>query len=120
MRRSRISVIFSLMTLLLASSALADFQQSIAELSDRDWQVRREAAESLGDSGRTDKPIIAALTTALKDPDSRVRRSAADALGNIGEKARAAIPELVEVFDDIDPSVVAAAARATRSTTSTI
>ena len=50
--------------------------------------------------GRTDKPIIAALTTALKDPDSRVRRSAADALGNIGEKARAAIPELVEVFDE--------------------
>jgi HEAT repeat protein len=101
------------LTLVLASIALADIQQSIAELSDRDWQVRRAAAGSLGGSRTTDKPVIAALTTALKDPDSRVRRSAADALGNIGEKARTAIPTLIDVFDDIDPSVVAAAARAT-------
>ena len=98
MGRSTIGVIFSLLSLLLAPGAQADFQQSIAELSDRDWQVRREAAASLGDSRRTDKPIIAALTNALEDPDSRVRRSAADALGSIGEKARSAIPELIDVF----------------------
>jgi len=112
-RRTTISVIFLLLTLVLASSALADIGQSIAELSDRDWQARRAAAESLGGSRTPDRPVIAALTTALKDPDSRVRRSAADALGNIGEKARAAIPTLIDVFDDIDPSVIAAAARAT-------
>ncbi len=113
MTRTNKSLIFSFLAITLASVALADVQQSIAGLSDRDWQVRRSAAESLGDSGSTDKAVVAVLTTALKDPDSRVRRSAADALGNIGEKARSAIPALVEVLDDIDPSVVAAAARAT-------
>ena len=113
MTRLSKSLFFSFLAITLASVALADVQQSIASLSDRDWQVRRSAVESLGDSGSTDKAVVAVLTTALKDPDSRVRRSAADALGNIGEKARTAIPALVEAFDDIDPSVVAAAARAT-------
>jgi len=107
------SLVFSFLAIMLASVALADVQQSIADLSDRDWQVRKSAAESLGNSGSTDKAIVALLTTALKDPDSRVRRSAADALGSIGEKARTAVPALIEAFDDIDPSVVAAAARAT-------
>jgi HEAT repeat protein len=112
-KRITISVTFSFLSLALASSALADIQQSIGELSDRDWQVRKAAAEYLGESASTEKPVIAALTTALRDPDSRVRRSAADALGDIGEKARSAIPALVGAFDDIDPNVVTAAARAT-------
>jgi HEAT repeat protein len=107
------SLFVTWLTIMLASAALADVDQSIAGLSDRDWQVRRAAAQSLGVSGSTDKAVVAVLTTALKDPDSRVRRSAADALGHIGEKARTAIPAMVEAFDDMDPSVVAAAARAT-------
>ena len=104
--------VFSMMVLLSVPLALADVQQSISELGNRDWQVRRAAAESLGDSRATGKPALEALTSALQDPDSRVRRSAADALGQIGEKARGSIPQLVAVFDDVDPSVVAAAARA--------
>ena len=111
--RTNKSLIFTFLAIMLATVALADVERSIADLSDRDWQVRRSAAESLGASGSTDKAVVAVLTTALKDPDSRVRRSAADALGSIGEKARAAIPALVDALDDIDPSVVAAAARAT-------
>ena len=107
------SLFVTWLAIMLASAALADVDQSIAGLSDRDWQVRRAAAQSLGVSGSTDKAVVAVLTTALKDPDSRVRRSAADALGHIGEKARTAIPAMVEAFDDMDPSVVAAAARAT-------
>ena len=105
--------IFATMVLLSVPLALADVQQSITELGDRDWQVRRAAAESLGDSRAVDKQALAALTSALRDPDSRVRRSAADALGQIGEKAYRSVPQLVAVFDDVDPSVVAAAARAT-------
>jgi HEAT repeat protein len=105
--------IFAMVALLITPLVLADVPQSIAELGDRDWQVRRAAAESLGESRSTDKQAIAALTTALRDPDSRVRRSAADALGEIGEKAYRSIPQLVAVFDDVDPSVVGAAARAT-------
>jgi HEAT repeat protein len=110
MKRIQKNVVCSILIMLLVSVAQADVQQSITELSDRDWQVRRAAAQSLGESGATGKTVVAALTTALQDADSRVRRSAADALGNIGEKARAAVPALVDAFDDIDPSVVAAAA----------
>ena len=106
------NTLFAMVTLLIMPLALADMQQSITELGDRDWQVRRSAAESLGESHATDKQAIAALTSALGDPDSRVRRSAADALGQIGDKAYKSIPQLVAVFDDVDPSVVAAAARA--------
>ena len=113
MKRIQKNVVCSILIMLLVSVAQADVQQSITELSDRDWQVRRAAAQSLGESGATGKTVVAALTTALQDADSRVRRSAADALGNIGEKARAAVPALVDAFDDIDPSVVAAAAAAT-------
>ena len=107
------SAILALITLLAVPIALADLQGSIAELGDRDWQVRRAAAESLGDASAADKQAIAALTSALGDPDSRVRRSAADALGQIGDKAYRSLPQLIGVYDDVDPSVVAAGARAT-------
>jgi len=112
MPRTTRNLVFSFFAITLASVGLANVHGSIADLSDRDWQVRRSAAEALGESGSTDKAVIAALTTALKDPDSRVRRSAADAIGNIGEKARSAVPALIEALDDIDPGVIAAAARA--------
>ena len=113
MKTLRRCFIFSIIVLLGMPLALADVQQSITELGDRDWQVRRAAAESLGDSRATDKQALTALTSALRDPDSRVRRSAADALGQIGDKAYRSVPQLIAVFDDVDPSVVAAAARAT-------
>ena len=110
MTRTSKSLVFSFLAIALTSIALADVAQSIADLSDRDWQVRRSAAEALGVSGAADKAVVAALTSALEDPDSRVRRSAADALGTIGEKARGALPALLAALDDIDPGVVAAAA----------
>jgi len=113
MRRISVCIIFSFLAIAPASVTLADVQQSIADMSHRDWQVRRSAAQALGNPGSADKAVVAVLTTALEDPDSRVRRSAADALGNIGEKASKALPALVAAFDDIDPGVVAAAARAT-------
>jgi hypothetical protein len=40
--------VFSLVAIALASVALADVAQSLTELSNRDWQVRRSAAEALG------------------------------------------------------------------------
>ena len=105
--------VLAIFALSISPLALADLQQSLTDLESRDWQVRRAAARSLGDSRTEDRQAIAALTSSLRDPDSRVRRTAADALGQIGDKASRSVPQLVAVFDDIDPSVVAAAARAT-------
>jgi HEAT repeat protein len=102
-----------IISFLAALAWSADTQQTIDDLSSRDWQVRREAAEALGETRDPDKQVVASLIAALKDTDSRVRRAAADALGDIGAKAYKSIPALVEMYDDIDPSVVAAAARAT-------
>jgi len=113
MRRINAAIMFSFLAVALGSVALADVRQAMTDLSHRDWQVRRSAAESLGNSGNADRAVITVLAKALEDPDSRVRRSAADALGGIGKKASKALPALVAAFDDIDPGVVAAAARAT-------
>ena len=113
MTAAKIRILLAALAASVASLALADTQQWIAELDDRDWQVRRDALQSIGESRTADKEAISVVTAALRDPDSRVRRSAADALGRLGEKAYRSIPDLVAVYDDIDPSVVAAAARAT-------
>lgn len=86
--------------------------QHIQQLSDLDWQVRREAALELGAIADGGKTSVAALTVALGDDDSRVRRAAADALGQIGPDASRSIPALVILFDDIDPSVIESAAKA--------
>jgi HEAT repeat protein len=102
--------------LLVAADATAavseSIQQQIAALSEPDWRDRRDAAGSLGDSGSTDRSVVAALTGALTDSDSRVREAAAEALGRIGPKASKSIKALVARFDDSDPGVIAAAARA--------
>lgn len=86
--------------------------QYIQQLSDSDWQVRREAALELGAIADGGKTSVAAITVALGDDDSRVRRAAADALGQIGPDASRSIPALVILFDDIDPSVIESAAKA--------
>ncbi len=50
---------------------------------EKDVQVRREAAYTLGKIGNSS--AVSHLIKALADPDSHVRRQAADALGNIGD-----------------------------------
>ena len=53
----------------------------IFSLNDTEWQIRMEAAESLGELG--DFRALAPLSRALKDENKNVRREAAEAIGEI-------------------------------------
>lgn len=75
---------------------------------EKDVQVRREAAYTLGKIGNTS--AVEHLIKALSDPDNYVRRQAADALGNI-EDARAIEP-LTKALNDSNRYVCQGAADA--------
>lgn len=95
-----------------AAQALAKFGKSgipplIAALKDDDWVVRQEAAKALGTCG---PPAVEPLLAALRDPDWRMRSGAASALGRIKD-ARAVEPLLV-ALKDTDQLVHLAAAQA--------
>src|SRR5438874_2691559 len=80
-------------------------------LKDRNPEMRRTAAQSLGKIAR--KEAVPALLEALRDPDAGVRRTAAWALGMIGEDAVG--PDrspLASLLFDHDPGVREAAAMA--------
>lgn len=70
----------------------------IVNLKDKDWNVRKRAAESFGEIG--DASVVGPLIEALMDEDWDVRREAAKALGKIGD-ARAVIP-LIDALKDKD------------------
>ncbi len=76
----------------------------MALLDDRDADVRRQAARSLGQLGRAE--AVERLQRALADDNSFVRRWAAEALGRIGDPA--AIPALERAAQE--PTVLVAAA----------
>jgi uncharacterized protein (TIGR03067 family) len=67
--------------------------QLTAALKDKDWQVRRDAAAALGESGPAATAAVPALVAALKDIKP-VWDAAVAALGQIGPSAREAIPAL--------------------------
>lgn len=75
-------------------------------LEDRDADVRRQAARSLGRLG--DPAAVAALVSALQDPNSFVRRWAGEALGRLGDPA--AIPALQLLASEPTALVASAAA----------
>jgi HEAT repeat protein len=75
---------------------------------EKDVQVRREAAYTLGKIGNSS--AVEPLIKALNDPDSYVRRQAVDALGNIGD-ARAIEP-LNKALNDSNSYVCQGAADA--------
>src|SRR4051794_29604827 len=56
----------------------------VKDLTDKDADVRADAADGLGKHGAAAKEAVPALIAALKDPDEDVRDAAADALGRIG------------------------------------
>lgn len=63
----------------------------IANLGQPEWEVRRDCAEALADSGPAARPAVPALMVLLRDGEGRVRWSAFDALKKIDpEAARAA------------------------------
>jgi HEAT repeat protein len=60
----------------------------IAALKDPDRDVRRSAAEALGNVGPPAPEALSALVAALHDQNADVRQSAAEALGKVGPLRR--------------------------------
>ncbi len=84
-------------------------------LKDRQPDIRRTAAQSLGKLARAE--AAPALIEALRDPDAGVRQRAAWALGMIGEDALGADRSpLAPLLFDADPGVREAAATALAQT----
>ena len=88
------------------------FPSLAAMLDHEDWEVRRRAAASLGESEEKPKRVAQALTKAAKDQDSRVRQASAESLGKIAGRAREAARALTGLLSDDDPSVRQTAAAA--------
>jgi len=77
-------------------------------LLDECWEVRRVAAEVLGELG--DPRAVDSLSVALRDKSARVRRSSASALGKLGDLR--AIAPLSEALQDRSSHVRSAAVEA--------
>jgi HEAT repeat protein len=86
-----------------------------ALLKDPDEDVRKEAADALGECGKEARDAVKALAELLKDTDKEVRCAAAEALGNIGPEARDAVPALKAARGDKSEDVQQAAAEALES-----
>ncbi len=71
-------------------------QDLIADLSSRAWEIRRDAADVLGD--RMDHTAVPALIEALGDTVGAVRCAAAQALGRIGGEE--VLDPLLQCLDD--------------------
>jgi HEAT repeat protein len=87
----------------------AEVRDLVAKLSNKDSEVRRQAARELGEMGAEAKDAVGALRKAMRDPDLFVRRFSAEALGNIGVEAKAAVPELALALNDEKKEVALAA-----------
>lgn len=103
---------------LAATEALGKFgvpavKHLIAALRDKSHDIRRVAAEALGQIG--DTLAVGPLILALRDNNSEVRWAAAEALGKIGphwpqsEAAKRLVPDFIAALQDEDSSVSEAA-----------
>lgn len=86
-------------------------QEQLEKLTDRNWYVRRDAADALG--ARRDPVAVPALARLLTgDGSVRVRAACAEALGWIGDAA--AVPDLITALRDEHHSVRTGAENALR------
>ncbi|PIQ84201.1 MAG: hypothetical protein COV75_03470 [Candidatus Omnitrophica bacterium CG11_big_fil_rev_8_21_14_0_20_63_9] len=89
-------------TRMTAAKALGKIRDPIAvralnrALRDKEWGVRAEAAQALGEIGTNDELAVLELIEALKDEVQPVRASAAAALGKIGDER--AVPALIDLM----------------------
>ncbi|MGI0490344.1 HEAT repeat domain-containing protein [Alkalinema pantanalense CENA528] len=74
-------------------------------LSDRNAEIRSQAARTLGEIGPKAKASIPELIVVLKDPNEGVRISAANALSRMGSAAKSAVPALLEALEDSSQGV---------------
>jgi HEAT repeat protein len=81
-------------------------------LRDPDANIRKRAADVLGNVGPADPTIVPELASALKDPSRTVREAAVVALLKMGPAAKDAAPALVEASRDSDAKVRSHAAKA--------
>ena len=72
-----------------------EVKKLIKALQHKNSQVRRAAADELGQIGENARAAVPALIQLLQDEVTNVRTSAAGALGAIGANARAATPALI-------------------------
>ena len=80
-------------------SAVASIEPILIKaLASQSEDIRRNAAEELGDIKASSKDAIRVLSNALLDPDKEVRRKAAKALGKIGQAAQTAVPALTNLL----------------------
>jgi energy-coupling factor transporter ATP-binding protein EcfA2 len=93
--------------LLRGDKAVAIFLRG---LSAKDKDVRRAAAESLGELGQASEKVIDALLNALLDKDEYVRYVAANSLGKLGQASEKVIDALLKALLDKDEDVRSAAA----------
>lgn len=70
-------------------------QQHLKDLNHRVWEVRRDAAERLGEA--RDTRAVVPLVRALQDGVGGVRFAAAEALGKLGDQS--AVPSLIALLD---------------------
>lgn len=82
----------------------------IAQLKDKDPEVRRSAALWLNEMAPKRTPVLEAFIPALEDEDVGVRRQAAFAIAKFSRDAKPAVPRLIEALSDDDPFVRANAA----------
>ncbi len=96
-----------------ADTAILPGVQALADaLKDKDADVRKNAALSLGRYGDKAVPAVPALIEALKDGAVDVRGAAAVALGRIGPPAKDAASGLADLLKDKQADVRGAAALA--------
>lgn len=84
----------------------------VQRLKDKDPEVRRMAAEALGNVGAAAGPASASLVEALQDSSGPVRAEAAWALRQCTPLSKPAINALVRALKDVDPRVRMWAAKA--------
>lgn len=73
-----------------------DLQNLVKDLAARSWELRRNAAEDMGDLA--DTRVIPHLLKALADPVGAVRYAAAASLGKLGDASVA--PYLIECLEN--------------------
>ena len=69
-------------------------------MGDPDKEVRKNAVKALATIGVGTKPVVSALTQALKGEDKELRIDVAVALAAIGPAAKDAIPNLLACLED--------------------
>ncbi len=79
-----------------------DANTLILQLKNKDPEIRRVAAKTLGENGEDDAKVVAALILGLQDKDTFVRRFSAQSLGNLKTKNKDAIPALAALLNNED------------------